>query len=110
MRVLGSAVTALVISAFAACGGDAGKAIDAAGGSNLPACTGLLYDSCNAAASNCQNGMTCKAYGTSGFSVCVPAQGQCTSGGCPNQGSATVPCNTMGFCKPAGANADCQSP
>jgi hypothetical protein len=108
MRTL---VLATILTVLAACGGDSNKSIDAAvDAANLPACTGQLYDSCNAAASNCQNGMTCKAYGTSGFSVCVPAQGQCTSGGCPNQGSAAVPCNQMGFCKPAGPNSSCMTP
>lgn len=99
----------LVLSGVVACGGDSGKMIDAAGsGSNLPACTGQLYDSCDPNASNCMGSDVCKAYGASGFSVCVPAQGACTSGGCPNQGSATVACNTMGFCKPPAPNATCQ--
>ena len=101
MRILAIAI------ALAACGGDT-KAPDAGSGSNLPACTGQLYDSCNAAASNCTGSNVCKAYGASGFSVCVPPQGACTTGGCPNQGTATVPCNTMGFCKPAAANATCK--
>ena len=86
------------------CGGSSSATPDAA---NLPACTGLVYDSCDPNASNCTNGMTCKAYGSSGFSVCVPAQGMCTTGGCPDQGSATVSCNNVGYCKPNAANADC---
>ena len=86
---------------------------DAAGsgsGSNLPTCTGELYDACNPNASNCMGSNVCKAYGASGFSVCVPPQGQCSSGGCPMQGTSAVPCNTMGFCKPNAANATCKSP
>jgi hypothetical protein len=111
MRIL-AIVTALVVSAFIACGGDDGnKTPDASGsGSNLPACTGQIYDSCNAASPNCMGSNVCKAYGASGFSVCVPPQGACTSGGCPAPASGSATCNTMGFCKPDAPNATCQAP
>ncbi|MBV8761438.1 MAG: hypothetical protein JO257_29345 [Deltaproteobacteria bacterium] len=106
----------MTLASFAACGGgDTSKTPDAAGsgsgsgsGSNLPACTGQLYDSCNANASNCMGSNVCKAYGASGFSVCVPPQGQCTSGGCPMQGTSAVTCNNMGFCKPNAPNTTCK--
>jgi hypothetical protein len=116
MRSLLVLVT-IVVAGFAACGGDdTTPTTDAAGsgsgsGSGSGAlCTGQLYDACNPNASNCMSPNICKSYGASAFSVCVPPQGQCTSGGCPNQGTATVTCNTMGFCKPAAPNADCTSP
>jgi hypothetical protein len=96
-----------IVIALAACGGDS-KTPDAA--NNLPACTGQVYDSCNPAASNCMGSDVCKSYGASGFNVCVPPQGDCTTNGCPMQGSAAPACNTMGFCKPAAANATCQAP
>ena len=112
MRVL-VVLSALVVSAFVACGGnDTTKTPDAAGsGSNLPACTGQVYDSCNPAASNCMGSDVCKAYGASGFSVCVPPQGACTTSGCPAEtGGGSATCNTMGFCKPAAPNATCMAP
>ena len=108
MRLVVIAV-ALVVSAFVACGGSESKMPDASGsGSNLPACTGELYDSCNPSASNCTGSNVCKAYTTSGFNVCVPAQGACVNGGCPLQNGSTVTCNTMGYCKPTAPNPTCQ--
>ena len=106
--VEGMRFLSIVVCAGLACGGTDSKSPDAAGSNNLPACTGQLYDTCDPNASNCAGSDVCKAYGASGFSVCVPAQGACTTGGCPNQGSATVACNTMGFCKPAAPNSTCQ--
>ena len=103
MRILAIAI------ALAACGSGT-KAPDAGGGSNLPACTGQVYDSCNPTASNCMGSDVCKSYGASGFNVCVPPQGDCTTNGCPMQGSAAPACNTMGFCKPAAPNTTCQAP
>ncbi|HEY1558273.1 MAG TPA: hypothetical protein VGF94_25780 [Kofleriaceae bacterium] len=75
-------------------------------------CTGVVYDACNPASSNCQSGMVCKNYPmpAPGYNVCVPAQGACPTTACPTQGSTAVSCNNMMFCKPAIANADCVSP
>lgn len=113
MRIL-AVLTTLILSAFVACGGSSSSMPDAAGSGSGSgsgsACTGMLYDSCNPAADNCMTPNVCKAYTSSGFSVCVPPQGQCTSGGCPNQGASAVACNGMGYCKPSAANTDCTSP
>jgi hypothetical protein len=74
----------------------------------LPACTGLAYDRCNPAASNCQNGMQCHTFTGSGFSVCTPS---CAgNAACPDQGSTAVTCNNMSLCKPPAPNADCSTP
>ena len=100
---------AAVFVFFATACGSSSSSPDSGNGSGS-ACTGMLYDACNPSASNCMSPYTCKSYGTSSFSVCVPAQNVCTSGGCPNQGSQPVTCNTMGFCKPAAPNSDCTSP
>jgi hypothetical protein len=73
-------------------------------------CTGLTYDSCNAANSNCMNGDMCKNYPmpSPGFTVCVPT---CSASmPCPMQGSVAATCNNMGICKPVAANTDCTAP
>jgi hypothetical protein len=88
--------------------GDNPKSVDAPGmtGDAAPKCTGLLYDSCNPAAPNCMNGAMCKTYPmpAPGFSVCTTT---CPGGTCPMQGTASVMCNGMAICKPAGPNPGC---
>jgi len=75
------------------------------------ACTGLVYDSCNPANSNCQSGMVCKNYPMpTNINVCVPAQNSCPGTACPEQGGVAVTCNNMGYCKPPMANTDCVAP
>jgi hypothetical protein len=81
------------------------KLIDTPGGA---VCTGLVYDSCNMASSNCGTGLMCKTFSGAGFSVCSPA---CSAQApCPNQGSTTIACNGNGLCKPPAPNSDCTSP
>jgi hypothetical protein len=104
MRILLVLVTLVV----AACSSD-DPAPPADAASSVP-CTGKLYDSCDPNASNCMSPYVCKAYGNSEFSVCVPPQGDCTTNGCPMQGTQTPSCNNMGYCKPAAPNADCTAP
>jgi hypothetical protein len=67
-------------------------------GSNLPACTGALYDPCTDA-SQCMSG-NCKAFGGAGIEVCTTT---CTPGDNTPCGAGT--CNNMGICKPDAANA-----
>jgi hypothetical protein len=86
--------------AFAAgCGGDdgGGAGADAA---NLPACTGVAYDSCTdtTAASDCTNGMTCRNFPNDGITICTPTCD--ASNPCPNDKDGNVvACNMMGRCK-----------
>jgi len=65
-------------------------------------CTGALYDPCTGPAAGCMSN-NCRAFGTSGFSVCT----QTCSGAnpCPAQGGVAVTCTGMGFCKPNAPNA-----
>ena len=71
-------------------------------------CTGMLYDSCNPASSNCMGATTCKTFNGAGFSVCTQT---CDAANpCPDQGGQAVQCNGMGMCKPNAPNADCTSP
>jgi hypothetical protein len=113
MRILLVLVTVAATSILACSSDDTAPMPDASTGSGSgsgAACTGKLYDACNPNASNCMSPYVCKDYGTSGFSVCVPPQGDCTANGCPDQSGAQVTCNGMGFCKPAAPNADCTAP
>lgn len=83
---------------------DAPKMMDA----GLMACTGMLYDACNPAASNCMGTTTCKTFSGNGFSVCTQT---CSAANpCPAQGGQAAQCNGMGICKPNAPNADCTSP
>ncbi len=76
-------------------------------GSGGMACTGQLYDACNPAASNCASGL-CHLFGNRGYAVCTQA---CSSTmPCPAQNGATVTCNGMGICVPAGPNPGCTAP
>jgi hypothetical protein len=68
------------------------------GGSNLPACTGALYDPCTDN-TQCMSG-NCKAFGGAGIEVCTTT---CTPGDNTPCGAGT--CNNMGICKPNAANA-----
>lgn len=72
-------------------------------GSGLPKCTGMPYDPCNPAASNCMAGTTCHTFTGSNFTVCAPT---CTTT-CPMQGSTSITCNAMSLCKPPAPNATC---
>jgi hypothetical protein len=81
------------------------KPIDSPAGA---VCTGLVYDACNPASSNCGTGLTCHLFSGSGFSICSPA---CSAAApCPNQGATAITCNGMGVCKPPAPNSDCTSP
>jgi len=82
-----------------------GKPIDTPAGA---VCTGLVYDACNPASSNCGTGLMCKTFNGANFSVCSPA---CSAQApCPDQGTTTITCNGMGLCKPPAPNSDCTSP
>jgi hypothetical protein len=71
-------------------------------------CTGMIYDACNPASSNCQGSTTCKTFTGSGFSVCTPT---CDGANpCPNQNGNPVTCNGMGICKPSAPNSNCTAP
>ncbi len=66
--------------------------------SNLPACTGALYDPCT---SNSQcTSANCKTFSAQGIEVCTTT---CTPGDNTPCGAGT--CNNMGICKPPAANA-----
>ena len=67
-------------------------------GSNLPACTGALYDPCTDN-TQCMSG-NCKAFGGAGIQVCTVT---CTPGDNTPCGAGT--CNNMGICKPNAANS-----
>ena len=83
---------------------DAKVFMDAAGAT----CTGLLYDACNPAASNCQGATTCHNFAGRGFSVCTQT---CSNANpCPAQNGTAVTCNNMGVCIPNAPNSDCTSP
>jgi len=75
-----------------------GSNTGSSGGSNLPACTGALYDPCTDN-SQCMSG-NCKAFGGAGIQVCTVT---CTPGDNTPCGAGT--CNNMGICKPNAANA-----
>src|SRR5690606_41093735 len=67
---------------------------------NLPACTGVAYDSCTDTtnSSDCMNGMTCRLFRQDGFTICTPtcdADNPCP----PDQDGSPVSCNQMGRCK-----------
>jgi hypothetical protein len=66
--------------------------------SNLPACTGALYDPCTDN-TQCMSA-NCKAFGGQGIQVCTTT---CTPGDNTPCGAGT--CNNMGICKPPAANA-----
>jgi len=80
------------------CGGDdAGGTTDAA---NLPACTGVAYDSCTdtTASSDCTAPLTCRLFMGDGFTICTPtcdASNPCP----PDKDGHAVACNMMGRCK-----------
>jgi hypothetical protein len=70
-------------------------------------CTGLLYDSCNPAASNCASN-DCHLFSGRGFTVCTQA---CSGANpCPAQNGQAVTCNNMGICVPNAPNPGCTSP
>ena len=71
-------------------------------------CTGMLYDACNAAASNCMGATTCMTFNGSGFSVCT--QTCSAQNPCPTQNGQAVTCNNMGICKPNAPNTTCTAP
>jgi len=56
------------------CGGDDGGGVqpDAA---NLPACTGVAYDSCTDTtnSTDCAGGTTCRLFMMDGITICTPA-------------------------------------
>ncbi len=88
---------------------DSASAIDGPATADAPAtpdapsgtaCTGALYDPCTVG-SQCTSGM-CKAFGSSGFTVCTQACSPSTP--CPTTNGIAATCNNMGICKPASAN------
>jgi hypothetical protein len=84
---------------------DAKVFMDAMGGM---LCTGLLYDSCNPAMSNCMGATTCRTFTGRGFSICTQA---CSAQApCPNQAGQAVTCNGMGVCVPNAPNTGCTAP
>ena len=100
----------LSVALLAGCGGDdgAGAHVDAAG--NLPACTGVAYDSCTdtVAGSDCMNGAMCRLFMGDGFTICTP---NCDGANpCPpDKNGNPVTCNMMGRCK-ASPNACTATP
>jgi hypothetical protein len=66
--------------------------------SNLPTCTGALYDPCTDN-TQCMS-QNCKLFGGAGLEVCTVT---CTPGDNTPCGAGT--CNNMGICKPNAANA-----
>jgi hypothetical protein len=72
----------------------------------LPACTGLLYDPCNPAASNCMGAEFCQDF--AGTSECT--QNCSNANPCPDQNGTAVTCNMKGICKANAPNTNCTSP
>ena len=107
-RVVFVVVTAA--AAIVACSSSgSSKSPDAPASGDAPAaCTGKLYDACNAAMPNCMAHLMCKDFSGSGFSACT--QGCSSTNPCPMQDGQAVPCNNMGICKPLGANTNCTAP
>lgn len=89
----------LFVAFLSACGGDDGGAV-ADANPNLPACTGLPYDSCTdtVAGSDCMNGVMCRLFMNDGITICTPT---CDSSNpCPpDKDGNAVSCNMMGRCK-----------
>lgn len=91
--------TLLIIAVLTACGGDdgGGETTDAA---NLPACTGVPYDSCTdtVGGSDCLDGVMCRLFENDGITICTPS---CGAGApCPpDKDGNAVSCNNMGRCK-----------
>ncbi len=122
MRYFAAAVLSLCLLS---CTNDSSKPpIDAAGSGHMDApahmdatvhmdaaanvCTGMVYDACNPAASNCMGTTTCKTFSGSMFSVCTPT---CDAQNpCPMQNGQPVTCNNMGICKPNAPNTTCTAP
>lgn len=82
------------------CGGDDGGNTTRTDAANLPACTGVAYDSCTdtTAHSDCMGGMTCRLFMNDGITICTPA---CDANNpCPpDKNGNAVTCNNMGRCK-----------
>ena len=81
------------------CGGDDGGG-DGADAANLPACTGVAYDSCTDTtnSSDCTGGMMCRLFMNDGITICTPtcdASNPCP----PDKDGNAVACNMMGRCK-----------
>jgi hypothetical protein len=75
--------------------------VDSGSGSDLPACTGDVYDPCTSG-SQCQSGM-CHDFIGSMIEVCTTTCS--TETPCPMQGSAIGFCSGMDICKPPMPNA-----
>jgi hypothetical protein len=88
----------VLVTLLSACGGDDAETV--ADAANLPACTGVAYDSCTdtVAGSDCMNGAMCRLFMTDGFTICTPT---CDTGNpCPaDKDGNPVTCNMMGRCK-----------
>ena len=91
----------LLVAILAGCGGDdgggGGTQPDAA---NLPACTGVAYDSCTdtTGSTDCDTGLTCRLFMGDGITICTPtcdASNPCP----PDKDGNAVTCNNMGRCK-----------
>lgn len=88
----------LSVALLSACGGDDGGTV--ADAANLPACTGVAYDSCTdtVAGSDCMNGVMCRLFMNDGITICTPtcdASNPCP----PDKDGNAVACNNMGRCK-----------
>jgi len=96
----------LVVAVLFGCGGDDGGG-GADANTNLPACTGLAYDSCKdtTAYSDCTGGMMCRLFMSDGITICTPTCDASTP--CPpDKDGNAVTCNMMGRCKPANGNVN----
>lgn len=93
--------TILILAALATgCGGDDEVQTMADANQNLPACTGVAYDSCTdtTGSTDCGAGMTCRLFMQDGITIRTPTCD--ASNPCPDDKDGNpVNCNTMGRCK-----------
>lgn len=94
-----SILLVFALASAVGCGGDdgGGAGADAA---NLPACTGVAYDSCTdtTSSSDCMGGAMCRLFMADGITICTPTCSASVPCPADKDGNA-VACNMMGRCK-----------